>query len=70
MGRSDITMETSSLVSMMASSCEGHLKEVFHMLAFLKGKHNSLVVFDPNKTEIYLYKFPREDSLATAYGKI
>ena len=47
MGRSDIVMETSALASMMALMREGHLDAVFHMFAFLKRKHNGVIVFDP-----------------------
>ena len=62
-------METSALVSIMASPREDHLKEVFHMFAFLRGNHNILMMFDPNKPNIDLSKFPREDCPASAYGK-
>ena len=47
LGRAYITMETYSLASMMESPREGHIKEVFHMFAFLKRYHNRLTVFDP-----------------------
>ena len=65
LGRSDIVMETSSLASMMALPHEGHLDVVFHMFAFLKRKHNGVIVFDPTKPEIDINQFPHEDWSAT-----
>ena len=58
-------METSSLASMVALPREGHLDAVFHMFAFLKRKHNDVIVFDLTKPEIDINKFPREDWSAT-----
>ena len=53
----------------MASPRELHLKEVFHVFSFLKGYHNSLMIFDPTKPDIDLSKFTREDRSETAYGE-
>ena len=60
-------METSVPASMMALRREGHLDAVFHMFAFLKRKHNGVMVFDPNEPEIDINKFPREEWSATPY---
>ena len=69
LGRSDIAMETSALASsMMALPREGHLKAIFQMFAFLKTKHNGVMVFDPTEPDIDLSKFPTEDWSATPYG--
>ena len=38
------------------------------MFAFVKQKHNAVMVFDPTEPEIDLTKFPNEDWTATAYG--
>ena len=54
-------METSALALMMAFPREVHLDAVFHMFAFLKRKHNGVIVFDPTEPEIDINKFPRED---------
>ena len=62
-------MEKSALQSMMKYPHEGHLKEVFHMFAFLKGKHNSLMVFDITEPETDLSKFTIEYWSETSYGK-
>ena len=45
LNRVDITMKTSALTSMMALPREGHLKELYHMFALLKSKHNAVIVF-------------------------
>ena len=68
LGRADIVMETSALASMMELPREGHLDAVFHMFAFLKRKHNGVIVFDPTEPEININTFPREDWSATPYG--
>ena len=60
LGREDTTVEKSTLASMIASPHEGHIKEVFHIFAFPKGKHNILMVFDPTGPDIDLSKFPIE----------
>ena len=67
--RADITMETSTLSYMMALSREGHLKKVFQMCDFLKGKHNSLMVLGPTNPDIDLSEFLRKDWMATIYLK-
>ena len=60
-------METSALASMMALPQRGHLNAIFHMFAFLKARHNAVMVFDPSEPEIDESKFPREDWTATPY---
>ena len=62
-------MENSALASMMALPREGHLDAVFRMFAFLKCKHNGVMIFDLTEPEIDINKFPREDWSATPYGK-
>ena len=61
-------METSALASMMALPQEGHLSAIFQMFAFLKSRHNGVMVFDPTEPEIDYSKFQREDWSATPYG--
>ena len=67
--RVGITMETSALEYMIELQHEVHKKQVFHMFAILKGKNNILMVFDPTKHDIDLYKLLREDLSETAYGE-
>jgi len=69
LGRTDLVMETSALASMMALPREGHLNAAFPMFAFLKSKHNAVMVFDPSEPEINESEFQREDWSATPYGK-
>ena len=61
LGRADIVTETYALASMMALPREGHLDAVFHMFAFLKRKHNGVMVFEQTEPEIDINKFPCED---------
>ena len=68
MGRAEIVMETSTLAFMMALAREGHLDAVFRMFAFLKRKHNGVMVFDLTEPEIDINKFTPEDWSATPYG--
>ena len=53
----------------MALLRDGNIDSVFHMFAFLKRKHNGVMVFDPTEPEIDINKFPREDWSATPYGE-
>ena len=69
LGRADIAMETSALASMMALPRVGHLKTVYYMFAFLKSKHNGVMVFDPTEPDIDKTQFPTEDWSASAYGE-
>ena len=52
LGRVDINTEVSMLSSHMAMPREGHLESIFHIFAFLKGKHNSRLALDPTYAEI------------------
>ena len=54
----DITDEASMMASCMAMP--RHLDQLFHMLAFLKNKHNSEMVFDPSEPDIDETQFPGE----------
>jgi hypothetical protein len=68
LGRADLCMETSAMASMMALPRQGHLNAVFQMFAFLKSKHNGVMVFDPTVPTVDETKFPNEDWTATTYG--
>ena len=68
LGRIDICMETSAMASMMANPRVGHLNAVLHTFAFLKNKHNGVMVFDPSEPDIDESQFRKEDWSATAYG--
>jgi hypothetical protein len=68
LGRADLCMETSTMTSMMALPCQGHLEVLFHMFTFLTIHHNGVMVFDPTVPDIDEEKFPSEDWSVTAYG--
>ena len=57
------------MVSMMASLCEGHLNQIYHMFAYLRIKHNRSLVFDPSEPDIDESQFTCEDWSASAYGE-
>ena len=46
-GRIDISTEVSLILSHLAFPREGHLEAALHVMAYLKQKHNSRLVFDP-----------------------
>ena len=69
LGRVDITMETPEMASMMAMPREVHLEQLFHMFAYLRIKHNILMVFGPTEPEIDGSHFFCEDWLDSAYGE-
>ena len=68
LGRADLAMETSALASVMAMPRRGHLEAVFHIFAFLKTRHNAVMVFDPSEPTIDETQFAKEDWSATPYG--
>ena len=68
LGRADLVMEISALVSTMALPREGHICAVYQMFAFLKTRHNGVMVFDPTEPDIDETKFKKEDWSATPYG--
>ena len=54
---------------MMAMPREFHLEHLFHMFAYLRIKHNILVVFDPTDPDIDNFQFIHEDWSAISYGE-
>ena len=61
LGKVDITCEVSMMVSMTVMSQEGHLTQVYHILAYLERKYNVEMVFDPSYLEINEDIFPEYD---------
>jgi hypothetical protein len=47
LGRADIYVEVSMMSSHLALLRVEHLKELFHIFAYLKAHHNTEMVFDP-----------------------
>ena len=57
LGRVDIITEVNILATHLALPREGHLDALFHVFAYLKGKHNTRMVFDPTYPEIDMRVF-------------
>jgi hypothetical protein len=60
-GRIDIATEVSLLSSHLAYPREGHLDAALHIMAYLRAKHNSRLVFDPTYPEIDMTVFQQCD---------
>ena len=69
MGRIDIACEVSMMSSYVAMPREGHLQQLFHMFVYLKGHHNSRIVFDPTYPVIDESQFVRRD-WSDFYGNV
>jgi hypothetical protein len=68
LGRVDICCEVSMLSSCLALPREGHLEQLFHIFAYLKGKHNTEMIFDPSLPVIEENLFPKEDWSSSVYA--
>ena len=60
-GRVDIALEVSLLSSYLAYPREGHLETALHIMRYLKNKHNTRLIFDPNYPDIDKGDFPKYD---------
>jgi hypothetical protein len=70
MGRLDITTEVSMLAAHIAASREGHLTAVFHVLAYLKNKHNARLSYDPSYPRIESIDFKNDEDWKAFYGEV
>ncbi len=61
LGRVEITAEVSMMASHLAMPREGHLQQVYHIFAYLKGHHNARMVFDPTYPDLDYSKFQKKD---------
>ncbi len=68
LGRVDLDVEVSMMSSHLALPCEGHLKEIYHIFAYLKAHSNTKMVFDPMPPIIDMTLFERQDWSFSAYG--
>jgi hypothetical protein len=68
LGCVDIDVEVSMMSSHLALPREGHLKELYHIFAYLKAHPNAEMVFDPTPVEIDMSLFERQDWLYSTYG--
>ena len=68
-GRTDIITEVSTLSSFSANPRQGHLEAVFHIYAYMRGRHNSCMIFDPSYPEVEKEDF-KECDWKTFYGDV
>ena len=69
LGIVDITMEISEMAYMIDMPREVHLKQLFHMFAYLRIKHNRSMVFDTTEPDIDEFQFVCEYWYASAYSE-
>ena len=67
-GRVDICCKVSMMSLHVTLPREGHLKELFHIFAYLRKYHNSEMVFDPSDPVIYKRQFEEKDWTASEFG--
>ena len=66
-GHADICIEVSMMSSHLALPCEGHMKELYHILTYLKRYHNADMVFDPTPCDFDETLFNCRDWTYSAY---
>jgi hypothetical protein len=68
LGRVDIDVEVSMMSSHLALPRVGHLKEIYHIFAYLKAHSNTEMVFDPTPVTPDMSLFERQDWSYSPYG--
>lgn len=68
LGRVDIDVEVSMMSSHLALPREGHLKELYHIIAYLKSHPNAEMVFNPTPIRPDMSMFERQDWSYSPYG--
>jgi hypothetical protein len=68
LGWADMDCEVSMMSSHLVLPRVGHLKEVFHMFAYLKAHSNTELVFDPIPVDFDRNLFERKDWSYSPYG--
>jgi hypothetical protein len=68
LGQADMNCEVSMMSSHLALPCVGHLKEVFHMFAYLKAHSNPELVFNPTPVDFDHNLFEQQDWAYSLYG--
>ena len=66
----DIGVEASMLASCIALPREGNFQQLFHVLAYLKNKHNARLVFDPTYPDINLDDYELNQDWTKLYGNV
>ena len=70
LGRVDVCLEVSMMISHMAMLREGHLTEVLHIFSYLCKYHNAEMIFDPSDPYIDASKYKRNDWASSKFGHI
>lgn len=70
LGRVDICLEVSMLLSYLASPRTGHLRQALQIFAYLKKYHNAVMVFDPSDPVIDEILFERKDWASSKFGGV
>jgi hypothetical protein len=70
LGRVDICLECSMMSSHLALPREGHMHQVFHILAYLKKYHNTELVFDPSDPCVAESEFEQKDWTSSEFGHV
>ena len=68
LGRADICVEVSMMSLQLALPHTGHMKEVYHIFAYLKKLDNAEMVFDPTPMAFDPLLFEQQDWSYSAYG--
>ena len=68
LGRADICVEVSMMSSHLALPRTGHMKEVYHIFAYLKKHYNAEMVFDLTPMDFDRSLFEQQDWSNSAYG--
>ena len=61
LGHIEITTEVSLLSSNFTYPSTGHIEAALHIMAYIKQKHNSCLLFDPTYPGIYYSVFKQCD---------
>jgi hypothetical protein len=69
MGRLDITTEVRMLAAHMSAPREGHLA-LFHVFAYLKNKHNAMLIYDPSCPQIETSYFKNDEDWKAFYAEV
>ena len=70
LGRADIGVEVSQLSSFLAYPRNGHMEAALHIMMYIRVKHNSRLVLDPNYANIDLAEFNDKVDWHAFYGDV
>ena len=70
LGRIDICLEVSMMLSHLAMPRKGHLDQVIHIFAYLRKYHNTELVYDPSDQVVELDVFEQRDWASPEFGSV